>query len=389
MKEVFITGHNIISSLGLTSAENVAALEQGITGIHSSNDPVLAPAPLPLSLVDPLRLDEAFSSMLCDLGKDVPPNFYTRLEKMMILSVYLATRELEIDLRNGKLLFIVSTTKGNIHLLEERYRLIYDHRRLYLWELARVVAAFFGFSQTPVIVSNACISGIAAITLGARHIRSGRFSHAIVTGGDLLSEFVISGFQSFQSLSQSPCRPYDASRDGLSLGEGCGTVVLSDVKPSHATYVRVLEGSITNDANHISGPSRTGEELALAMTTAMERSGMGPSDISFISAHGTATPFNDEMESKAIRLAGLSQVPVHSLKGYWGHTLGAAGVIESAASIQSLVNDTLIASAGFSELGVPEEINVIREQRRIPLQACLKTASGFGGCNAALIYQKP
>lgn len=147
-------------------------------------------------------------------------------------------------------------------------------------------------------------------------------------------------------------------------------------------------GSSTNDANHISGPSRTGEELALAMKNAMAESGLHPEDISFISAHGTATPFNDEMESKAITIAGLSGTPVNSFKGFWGHTLGAAGVIESAASIGMLKKGMLIRSAGFETLGVPENINVISSNSMADLTSCLKTASGFGGCNAAIIFNR-
>ena len=251
-----------------------------------------------------------------------------------------------------------------------------------------MVRNFFGFSQNPVIISNACISGVAAILTGARYIRSGSFSHVIVAGGDILSEFVISGFQSFQSLSPEPCRPYDISRNGLSLGEGSGAMVLTDLRPQDQPVVKVLEGSVTNDANHISGPSRTGEELGLAMQTAMERSGLRPADVDLISAHGTATPFNDEMESRAITIAGLSHVPVNSLKGYWGHTLGAAGVIESVASVHSMIHGTLTASAGFSTLGVPENLNVIKLTVPATLRTCLKTASGFGGCNAAVIFQK-
>ena len=388
MKDVFITGDSIITSLGLSAEANYQALKRGDIGIRRCSDPALSPVPVPLSLVDTVKLEEAFAAMLCELGKETAPGFFTRLEKMLILSVYQATRHLQDDIKNPKILFILSTTKGNIHLLEERYKLIHDHKRIFLWELARIVKNFFGFTQEPVIVSNACISGVVAIMAGARYIRSGAYSHVVVAGGDLLSEFVIAGFQSFQSLSPGPCRPYDISRDGLSLGEGCGAVLLSEERPANMPAVRVLEGSITNDANHISGPSRTGEELGLAMRTAMERSGLLPSEISFISAHGTATSFNDEMESRAIAFAGLGKIPVNSLKGYWGHTLGAAGVIESVASVRSLLDNTLIATAGFSEPGLPEPVNVIRETAPTPLVSCLKTASGFGGCNAALIYKK-
>ena len=120
----------------------------------------------------------------------------------------------------------------------------------------------------------------------------------------------------------------------------------------------------------------------------MKQASLSPAEIDYISVHGTATPFNDEMESKALELSGLSQVPVNSFKGYWGHTLGAAGIIESIASISSLKNNILFRSAGFETLGVPVALNVITANQPAKINICLKTASGFGGCNAAILYQK-
>ena len=111
-------------------------------------------------------------------------------------------------------------------------------------------------------------------------------------------------------------------------------------------------------------------------------------NIDYISAHGTATPYNDEMEAIALSRAGLLDVPVNSLKGYWGHTLGAAGIIESAVAINSLENNILFKTAGFREMGVSEKINVIAENIKKPVKSCLKTASGFGGCNASIILYK-
>jgi 3-oxoacyl-[acyl-carrier-protein] synthase-1 len=149
-----------------------------------------------------------------------------------------------------------------------------------------------------------------------------------------------------------------------------------------------MGGSVTNDANHISGPSRTGLELSMAMDKALLESGLETGSIDYISAHGTATVFNDEMESKAINLSHLEEVPVNSYKGYWGHTLGAAGIIESVALVASMKRNILFRSAGYDEEGVPEKINVIRETVSSPVDRCMKTASGFGGCNTALVFQK-
>lgn len=148
----------------------------------------------------------------------------------------------------------------------------------------------------------------------------------------------------------------------------------------------VLGDALSNDANHISGPSRTGQELADAISKAMTKSRIKTTDLSFISSHGTATIYNDEMESKAFDLAGLSEVPLHSLKGYFGHTLGAAGVIESIMTIRSLRRKCILASKNFEHIGVPRSLNINSKLSSSDKHHALKTASGFGGCNAAVVY---
>ncbi len=157
---------------------------------------------------------------------------------------------------------------------------------------------------------------------------------------------------------------------------------------SEKSNVRIVGGGLSNDANHISGPSRTGEELGFAIQQALEEAGMTSKDIDFISAHGTATLYNDEMEAKAFNLMNLKETPLNSLKGYYGHTLGAAGIVETIISAQSLKEDELIPTAGFESVGVTQTVNVIKKKESRVLKTCLKTASGFGGCNAAIILQK-
>ena len=145
---------------------------------------------------------------------------------------------------------------------------------------------------------------------------------------------------------------------------------------------------MSNDANHISAPSQTGEELSHAMVKAMEDAHVLPAAIDFISAHGTATMYNDEMEAKAITLANLQTAPVNSLKGYYGHTLGAAGLIESVVSIQSLKRNLLIPTLGFEKTGTTIPVNICTDMVEGDYKNCLKTASGFGGCNAAVVFSK-
>lgn len=218
-------------------------------------------------------------------------------------------------------------------------------------------------------------------------IQSGRYETVVVSGADVISKFILSGFRSFNAISAQPCKPFDADRDGITLGEGAATIILS-AKPKYAGEIQVMGGATRNDANHISAPSRTGEELAQAIGASLKEAGLSSTAIDFISAHGTATVYNDEMEAKAITLSGLQTTPVNSLKGFYGHTLGAAGLIESIISIQSLKENIIIPTPGFKHTGVPTPVNVCTQLISKPLKTCLKTASGFGGCNGAVIFNK-
>ena len=195
------------------------------------------------------------------------------------------------------------------------------------------------------------------------------------------SDLIVSGFQSFMSLSPLPCKPFDEKRDGLSLGEAAATVVITNKSAQGLT--EIVNGAINNDANHISGPSRTGEGLFAAISHTL-----GGEGVDFISAHGTATPYNDNMEAIAISRAGLNQTPVNSLKGYFGHTLGAAGLLESIITIEAMKNNTIIKTMGFETNGVTEPINIADNTRHQTINSVLKLASGFGGCNAAVLLKK-
>lgn len=382
---IYAGAENIITSLGFSTQENLGNIMAGRSGIAIDQSKTFAPNDLPLSKVDYRRLDELFFSL--------PPSAagpYTTLEKMIILSITASLAHSGVDITSGDTLIIISSTKGNIDLLDPLLAKKYGRDRIFLHEMARAIGRYFGNPNTPVVVSNACVSGVLAIIHGERMIRAGRYRNVVVCGGDLMHEFIVSGFLSFQSLSMTPCKPFDRRRDGLTLGEGCATIILSDNENgvTDQPQVTVLGGAGSNDANHISGPSRTGEGLYLAINTAMKLTGTRPENIDTISAHGTATDYNDEMEAKAFSAAGLEHAPLNSYKGYIGHTLGAAGVIEAAISLQSMRRNMLFRSAGYEEHGVSKNLNVIRQSREKEITTCLKTASGFGGSNAAVIFRK-
>ena len=377
MTDIFISSDNILSPIGLNTAENFSQLKKNISGIKKQEDTILSEQPFYAALFDK---EELFLT-------DEKLNRFTKFEKLLISSISDALKKSGISTADKKTVLIISSTKGNISLLETETISKDLHSRISLHTSAKLVAEYFQFPNQPVVISNACISGMLAILTGMRLIQSGQYENAVVSGADVISKFVLSGFQSFQAISASPCKHFDAARDGINLGEGAGTVILTSNK-NYSAGIKVTGGAVSNDANHISGPSRTGEELNLAITKAMKAAGLSATDIDFISAHGTATVYNDEMEAKAITLANLQAAPVNSLKGYYGHTLGAAGLIESIVSIHSLIQNMVIPTMGFQTMGVTRPVNICTSLYETTLQNCLKTASGFGGCNAAMIFSK-
>jgi 3-oxoacyl-[acyl-carrier-protein] synthase I len=368
MKDVFVVADNICSPLGATTALNFSLLKKGVAGVRRQDRPEMADHPFYASLFDP--------------GDFVARP--TKFEQLLIRSLDDALRKSGIDPADPRTILILSTTKGNISLLESG---IEDPARISLTGSARLIANKFGFIHPPIVISNACISGILALITAMRLIRSGRYDTAVVAGADVISKFVLSGFDSFQAISAGPCKPFDATRDGINLGEGAGAVVLSG-NQRYRGNLRIRGGSVGNDANHISGPSRTGEELAHVITRSLADADCAAGEIDFISAHGTATPYNDEMEARAITLAQVGAAPVNSLKGYYGHTLGAAGLIESIVTLQSMREDRVVPSLGYETNGVTMPLNICTNLLSAPLDHCLKTASGFGGCNAALVLSK-
>ncbi|MFH0756127.1 MAG: beta-ketoacyl synthase N-terminal-like domain-containing protein [Bacteroidota bacterium] len=371
MVHTYLESNNIISSLGLNSTDNLAGMLNGKSGITVCSDRGLSGKDFPVSLIDWQQVEGRSGDL-------VNPEAYTRFEKIALLSIQDALSRSHIDPADAGTALILSTTKGNVELLGEPGR--FGRDRLLLWRSADLIARYFGITNRPLVISNACISGVVAMIMAHRMIRSGRFDQVVVVGADVVSRFIVSGFQSFLSLSDQPCRPFDELRDGLTLGEAAATVIIS----RRHGEVELTGGAITNDANHISGPSRTGEGLLLAIRQTLG----GRRDVDLISAHGTATVYNDEMESIAISRAGLEPVPVNSLKGYLGHTLGAAGIVESIVNLEAMKQDLLVPTMGYSRPGVSGNINVVEQTGQKQVDTMLKLASGFGGCNAAALFEK-
>ena len=193
-----------------------------------------------------------------------------------------------------------------------------------------------------------------------RSIEAGLCDMAVVIGCDVQSEFIISGFQCLHALSPDECRPFDKDRCGLNLGEAAATIVYSGEQKVESGKWIAKAGAMCNDANHISGPSRTGEGSYRCLT-ALD---IDKEQLAFVSVHGTSTLYNDEMESIAIERAGLADVPLFSLKGIYGHTMGAAGVLETILSMQAVEHRVVFGTRGYHELGVSRQVNISADMLR-------------------------
>lgn len=374
-KEVYITDSNCVTPLGFTTDSNWNAVLAGKSGVAlhkiiENQDAFYA------SMIDSEKLDKEFS-------KNFDSQEFTRLEKMLLLSLKPLVEKHRITEDTA---FILSTTKGNISLLKNQTEL---PNGAYLSKLAQKIADFFGFKTKPIVVSNACVSGVMAIAVAKNMIQAGKYKDAFVIAGDEISEFVISGFNSFQAIGTEPCKPYDKNRNGINIGEAAAAVyITSEASENEKFRFKVLGDSAINDANHISGPSRTGDGLYGSIKNAMTEANVSAEHIDFISAHGTATLYNDEMEAVAFNRMELQNIPLNSMKGFYGHCLGASGLLESIISMEIALHGTLIPSKNFEEMGVSQPLNVIKENQPATVRYILKTASGFGGCNAAIVLEK-
>lgn len=370
---VYIAQTNCITPLGFDVDSNVDRILNKVSGIALHQNLTKSKRAFHAAVVDKQKIDLAFPDAKTQL---------TKLEKMLLLALQPVIRQSGIVL-DDQVVLIFSTTKGNIDELEENYTNVESAE---LGGLAQKISDFFEFKTKPIVISNACVSGVMAVSVAKRLIQAEAYKHIFIVAGDAVTEFVVSGFNSFQAMSDKPCKPYSKNRDGVTLGEATAAVLVTS-DPTNAK-VKILGDGSVNDANHISGPSRTGEGLFRSVESAMKEAKINANQIDYISAHGTATPFNDEMESIAFSRSGLSGVPLNSLKGFYGHTLGASGLLETVIGIESVLRNKLFVSLGYDESGVSEPINIIAENQDKTLKRFLKTASGFGGCNTAVIFEK-
>ena len=308
---ISVLSTNITSPLGFTTEQNYRAVLSGSSALKRHEGLWGLPEPFAASL-----FSEELRAALAIDG-------HTFFESIAIRSIREALTHTRLDVASERVVLIVSTTKGNVEWL--------DTPHYYPSEAAQAIAQAIGLTTKPIVVCNACVSGLSAQLLADRLLSEGIYDYAIVVGAEVQSKFIVSGFQSLKAVSEEPCRPFDIERNGLNPGEAAATIVFA--KTSDRESWQLLDGTTCNDAYHNVSPSPQGDGLTKAIDAVM--TGRDKSRLATVCVHGTATLYNDQMESRAIERAGLSDVPLSALKGYYGHTMGAAGVLETILTMQA------------------------------------------------------
>ncbi|HSV84887.1 MAG TPA: beta-ketoacyl-ACP synthase [Ramlibacter sp.] len=249
--------------------------------------------------------------------------------------------------------------------------------------LCRFAAETLGVQGPMATLSTACSSSAKVFPLAQRWIACGVVDAVVVGGADSLCLSTLHGFNALQLLSPEICRPFDAGRKGISIGEAAG-FMLVEARPA---AVRVSGSGESSDAWHMSTPHPAGEGASAAMRMALGQAGLAPGDIGWVNAHGTATPANDRSEAAALAAVfGVAGVPVSSTKGVTGHALAAAGIVEAVITASAVEHGVLPPSANLHEPDPSLALDVVRELRGTPLRHAMSNNFGFGGSNCALVF---
>ncbi|MBQ9597892.1 MAG: 3-oxoacyl-ACP synthase [Bacteroidales bacterium] len=365
-----IDATNITSPLGLTTAENYAAVKRGETGLKVMDGCLGVPARFCVGI-----FDESSRAALRMEG-------CSWFESLVIHSIQEALSHSTVQASSPRTLLVIGTSTAGVEELGE----VPEKDRHYLAPglAAQKVARCLGFVTTPIVVSNACISGATAQMLAERLMEARHYDAAVVCGADVLSSFVLAGFDSFKALSPTVCRPFDLERLGLNIGECAATMVLKNDEQGEGW--RIVDGCLNNDAYHVSAPIPSGDGIFRSIQKILTPELKAA--MACVTAHGTATMFNDQMESKGIANAGLGDIPTTAYKPHFGHTFGASGVVEPIITMCSLDEGLILPVMGFEEIGVSGKIKVCAAAESTDKRTFIKTQSGFGSCNGSVIYSR-
>ncbi len=253
------------------------------------------------------------------------------------------------------------------------------------YSVARFLRRYLALNGPASVISTACSSSAKVFAAAARLIQAGIIDAAVVGGVDSLCLTTLYGFNSLQLTSPQPCRPYDAARDGISIGEAAAFALLQRVDDAPRSHLRLLGCGESSDAHHMSAPHPEGLGARLAMEAALRDAALAPRDIDYLNLHGTGTPSNDLSEGCAVMALFGNRLPCSSTKGATGHALGAAGALEAVLCLLALQNDLMPGGVNFAHLDPQLDLAYCSEAREAPLRTVMSNSFGFGGSNCALV----
>jgi 3-oxoacyl-[acyl-carrier-protein] synthase II len=394
--QVLVTGLGIVSGIGISVEETLECLLSGKSGVGAVKYLKTNHNDIPCSEVQ--LSDQEMCSML-SIPENVP---ITRTSLMGILAAKNAMLNANITpSRSLRIGFISSTTVGGMEKSEQYYNdfLENDTNNEYIkihdcGACTEVIADFFGGFCYVSTISTACSSSANAIALGSNLIKQGILDIVVAGGSECLTKFHLNGFNSLMILDRTHCKPFDATRAGLNLGEGAAYLVLESedsVKSRNAEPLCKVSGyGNACDSYHQTASSPDGKGATLAMQYALEMSGLKPSDIDYINAHGTGTANNDESEGIAImNVFGNSIPPVSSTKEFTGHTTSAAGSVEAVISILAMKEGFLPPNLNFRNKIEKLSFEPVSQLRQnVKIKHVLSNSFGFGGNNTSIIFSK-
>ncbi|MDR2847488.1 MAG: beta-ketoacyl-[acyl-carrier-protein] synthase family protein [Bacteroidales bacterium] len=391
-KKVYVTGLGTISAIGWSVAEMLVALQtqrSGMGGIQRFDTglPHIPVCEVQQDNSDLLKMLPRY----VDKSKD-----YSRTCLLGMMAACEAMQGSHSAVPADRISIVGATTVAGMDYNEQYYKELEQGKVNPYWvelldcaDATQQIAAAMGIFANVTTVSTACSSSANAIIAGARMIRTGLADKVLVGGADALTRFTMNGFNTLQILSPTGCKPFDAHRNGVTLGEGAAYLLLESEATALSDDIQCeLSGyGSTSDAYHQTSSSPDGAGAVMAIRKALSTAGLAPEDIDYINAHGTGTEVNDLSEGRAVETVfGAKIPPISSTKGYTGHTLAAAGAIEAVISSLSLREKLLFPNIGF-ENAMPELSFIPNTQlRSADIRHVMSNSFGFGGNNVSLIF---
>src|SRR5688572_988007 len=330
--------------------------------------------------------------------KKLPPvaaGVRSRAVALLVSAAADLTSRVALDAAPERIAIVLGTALGGVEELQHVVEGDRSARRAFdaLYDSpAHALAAWLGARGPVLTVSSACASGATALGLGADLLRAGAADLVVAGGYDILCRFVMRGFDALRSLARERVRPFDRRRTGLLLGEAAGLVLLARERDARGPRLgRLLGHGSASDASHVAAPDPEGRGLEAAIRAALAAAELQATDVGFVSAHGTATPLNDRIESAVLRRvlgARAREVPVNSIKGSLGHTMGAAAALEATMCLLAARDGLIPPTVGYEEADPECDLDQVAGSCRAARpRFMLSTSLGFGGCNAALVLE--